>query len=309
MKPILLAGTSNEPLAKAIATHLKLPLGIIEITRFIDNECRVYIKENVAGKRVFVIQSLSQVADQHLVELCLIGQALKSMKATHVTAVIPWMGYSKQDKEFRKGEAVSAQLVAKFIESAGFDEVLTCELHSENVVPYFHIPVMELSTHDLLGSSFISLEGFHPTRLKWITVVVSPDEGGKGRSARFAKTVGLPIVYLQKKRDLVTGKVAVVGASGDVKHKTIVIFDDIINTGATAIKTSEFLKKHGAGKIYFLATHGVLAGDASQQLLKSQIDQIIVTDTINISSEKIFPKLRIVSVSALLSRAIGGNVE
>lgn len=303
MKPILLAGTSNEPLAKAIAKHLKLTLGIIEITRFIDNECRVYIKEEVAEKHVFVIQSLSQVADQYLVELCLIGQALKSLKATHVTAVIPWMGYSKQDKEFRKGEAVSAQLVAKFIESAGFDSVMTCELHSENLLPFFHIPITEISTEKLLADELKRVMVVNNT------VAISPDEGGKGRSGRFAKTLGLPIVYLQKKRDLVTGKVEVVGASGDVTQKTIVIFDDIINTGATAIKTSEFLKKRGASKIYFLATHAVLAGDACEQLSKSPIDQIIVTDTICIPPEKMVPKLRIVSISALLSRAIGGNVE
>lgn len=309
MKPILLSGTSNLPLAKAIAKHLNFPLGDIEITRFIDNECRVYIKENVANQNVFVIQSLSQIADQHLVELCLIGQALKSLKAKHVTAVIPWMGYSKQDKEFRKGEAVSAQLVAKFIESAGFDSVMTVELHSENVVPYFHIPVMELSTHDLFGSNLISLKGFHPTRLKGITAVVSPDTGGKSRSEHFARSLKLNIVYLEKSRDTETGEVKITGVHGNVKDTNVIIFDDIINTGATAIKTSEFLKKHGAGKIYFLATHGVLAGDAGQKLLKSQIDQIIVTDTIRIPPEKMFPKLRIVSVSSLLARAIGGNVE
>ena len=306
MKPIIFSGTSNTPLALAIAKDFALPLGDIEITRFIDNECRVYVKEKVENTHVFVIQSLSQVADQHLVELCLIGQALKSLKATHVTAVIPWMGYSKQDKEFRKGEAVSAQLVAKFIENAGFDAVVTCELHSENLLPFFHIPITEISSEELLAEALQHSSRFYSNNT---TVVVSPDEGGKGRSARFAKAVGLPIVYLDKKRDFESGKVEVVGASGDVRDKNIVIFDDIINTGATAIKTSEFLKKHDAGKIYFLATHGVFAGDASEKLSKSSIDQIIVSDTILIPLEKVFPKLRIVSVSALLSRAIAGSVE
>lgn len=294
---ILFSGTSNPPLATAVSSIRNIPLGSIEITRFIDNECRVHILEDVKGKHIFVIQSLSAVADQHLVELCLIGQAAKSLGARRLTAVIPWMGYSKQDKAFRKGEAVSASLVAKFIEVAGFDAVMTVELHSENVVPFFRIPVRELSTHELLGSSLkrLNLLG---------TVVVSPDAGGKSRSSRFAKTVGLPIVYLEKDRDKGTGKVTVTGVSGDVEGRDVVIFDDIINTGSTAIKTSQFLKSHGARRIFFLATHAVLAGDASATLAASPIDRIVVTDTIVVPKEKRFEKLTIVSVASLLANAL-----
>lgn len=294
---ILFSGTSNPTLATAIASIRKIPLGSLEITRFIDNECRVYMTEDVKGKNVFVLQSLSAVADQHLVELCLIGQAAKSLGATRVTAVIPWMGYSKQDKAFRKGEAVSASLVAKFIEVAGFNAVMTVELHSENVVPFFHIPVTELSAHELLCVSLkrLNLVG---------TTVVSPDAGGKSRSARFAKTMGLPIVYLKKDRDKGTGKVTVTGVKGDVGGKDVVIFDDIINTGATAIKTSAFLKERGAKRIYFLATHAVFAGDASRKLAESPIDHVVVTDTITIPKEKFFNKLSIVSVAPLLANAL-----
>ncbi|MBI3956176.1 ribose-phosphate pyrophosphokinase, partial [Candidatus Gottesmanbacteria bacterium] len=194
-------------------------------------------------------------------------------------------------------EAVSAQLVAKVIEVAGFDAVMTCELHSENVVPFFRMPVTELSTHGLLGAS---LEGSHPSRL----MVVSPDAGGKSRSARFARTVGLPIIYLEKDRDKATGKVTVTGINGDVRGKDVVIFDDIINTGATAIKTSQFLKSHGARRIFFLATHAVLAGDASAKLAASPIDRIVVTDTIVVPKEKRFEKLTIVSVASLLANAL-----
>lgn len=294
---ILFSGTSNPTLATAIASIRKIPLGSLEITRFIDNECRVYMTEDVKGKNVFVLQSLSAVADQHLVELCLIGQAAKSLGAGRMTAVIPWMGYSKQDKAFRRGEAVSAQLVAKFIEVAGFDGVITVELHSEKVTPYFHIPVTELSTHELLCASLkrLNLVG---------TTVVSPDAGGKSRSARFAKTVNLPIVYLEKGRDKATGKVTVTGINGDVGGKDVVIFDDIINTGATAIKTSQFLKVRGAKRIFFLATHAVLAGDASQKLAASPIDHVIVTDTITIPKEKCFNELSIVSVAPLLANTL-----
>lgn len=292
---ILLSGTSNEPLAQKVAKLLKKKLGKVEITRFIDNECRVYVREDVTDKEVFVLQSLSQIADQHLVELCLIGQALKKMKAKKVTAIIPWMGYSKQDKEFRKGEAVSAQLVAKFIEAAGFDAIITLELHSENLTPYFKIPVTEVSTHELLAEKLNKHDKM---------IVVSPDKGGQSRSDRFAKKAGLPIVYLEKQRDLKTGKVKITSTSVDVKDHDVIIFDDIINTGSTAIKTSEFLKKHGAASIHFLATHAVLAGDASYKLQHSTIDNVTVTDTIYIPRQNFFSKLNTVSVAPLIAQSI-----
>ncbi len=298
---VLLSGTSNQPLAVAVAKDLHIRLGEVEITRFIDNECRVYLKEDVKGKQVFVLQSLSQIADQNLVELCLIGQAAKTLGAKEVVAVIPWMGYSKQDKEFRKGEAVSAQLVAKFIEVAGFDRVITIELHSEKVVPFFHIPVSELSTRPLFGGA-LGRKGIGKN-----SVVASPDKGGQSRSAIFAKDFGLEIIYLEKHRDLTTGEVNVAGASADVRDKDIVIFDDIINTGATAVKASEFLKAHGAGKIFFLATHAVLAGEASTILSSSLIDEVIVTDTVAIPPEKRFSKLRVMTVAPLLADAISSS--
>jgi len=292
---LLFSGSSNQPLAREVAKLLNISLGKVELTRFIDNECRVYVKERVEGKKVFVLESLSEVADQHLVELCLLGQALKDLKAREVTAIIPWMGYSKQDRAFRKGEAVSASLVAKFIEVAGFDRVITCELHSQKVLAYFHIPVVELSTKKIFG--------------RYSGIVVSPDKGGESRSEEFAKHIGMPIVYLSKTRGLTTGEVTVTGISDSVSGKDCVIFDDIINTGATAIKTSEYLKQHGAGNIFLLATHGVLAGDAKTKLESSRIDEVVVTDTIHISKDKLFPKLRIVSIAPILADAISRVVR
>jgi len=295
--PILFSGTSNPKLARNIAAALHTRLGSIEITRFIDNECRVYIKENVSGKHAVVIQSLSQIADQHLVELCLIGQALTSLGVQSLTAVIPWLGYSKQDKAFRRGEAVSAHLVAKFIETAGFERVITVELHSETVIPYFTVPVTELSTHDLLSRSL-------PKGISGNIIVASPDQGGKSRSEKFARAVGLPIVYLTKKRNLETGGVAVTGISATTADAHVVIFDDIINTGETAVKTSAFLKKQGSSAVTFLATHAVLAGTATRILQGSNIDRIVVTDTIDIPKYAMFPKLEVVSVAPLVAESI-----
>jgi ribose-phosphate pyrophosphokinase len=302
---IILSGTSNEPLAHAIADRLSLPLGDVEITRFIDNECRVYVKEYVTDTDVFVVQSLSMIADQHLIELCLLGQALKDLHAKSVTAVIPWMGYSKQDKAFRKGEAISAQLVAKLIEAAGFDRVITCELHSETVVPYFHIPVTELSTHQVLLSALPGKSKLTPDS----AVVVSPDKGGKSRSELFAKEAGLPVVYLAKARDIESGAVTVTGIEGDVRGKTVVIFDDIINTGATAVTAARFLMSHGAGSVLFLATHGVLAGDAADVISRSEIGPVVVSDTIYIPESKRFPRLTVASVATLFADAIAAATK
>ncbi len=298
MSPRFFAGTSNVPLAESVARLLHISLGKSEIMRFADGECRVRISEDVAGDDVFILQSLSSIADQHLVELCLLCQAMKSLKAQRVTTVIPWMGYSKQDKEFRKGEAVSANLVARFIEAAGFDRVITVELHSEAITPYFRIPLSEISTHELFATAL-------PKAAKNSgTVVVSPDMGGKARSERFATAVGLPIVYLVKKRDRETGDVTVTGVSQSVENLNVVMYDDIINTGATVIKTSEFLKAKGAKSIQFFATHAVFAGDASAKLSSSTLDRVVVSDTIDIPQEKRFHKLEIISVAPLLADAI-----
>ncbi len=299
---LLFSGSSNEPLAAEIAQKLGVKLGSVELTRFADSECRVYLKEDVTDKTVFVLQSLSAIADQNLVELCLMGQAAKDLGATKCVAVIPWMGYSKQDKAFRSGEAVSIQLVAKFIQTAGFDEVITVQLHSTNVVPFFQIPVSELSAGELLRTAFFA------TVKKEGAIVVSPDIGGKDRAQQFATDAGIPIVYLEKRRNLETGDVTVTGISGDVSGKDVILFDDIINTGATAIKTSEYLKSHGAGHVYFLAVHAVLSTSASPLLDESAIDEIMVTDTIQIPGDKKFSKLKVQSVAPLLADAISSRV-
>ena len=301
----IFSGTSNPILASAIADELHTPLGKVEITRFIDNECRVFIAEDVVDQDVVIIQSLSMIADQHLVELCLLGQAAKDLGAKKVTAVIPWMGYSKQDKAFRKGEAISAQLVAKFIEAAGFDAVLTVELHSENVIPYFHIPVTELSSHTLLldvlkNQSSITLEK---------ACVVSPDRGGKTRSEVFAAEAKLPLVYLDKARNYETGSVSITGITGVVTGKDVVIFDDIINTGATSIEAARYLKEHGANHVYMLATHAVLAGSAVTQLRESVVDYVFVTDSIHVPSSKQFDRMSMVSLASLLADAIQVNLR
>ena len=301
----IFSGTSNLELAQSVAGALGVNLGSVEITRFIDNECRVFIQEDVAGEDVVIIQSLSMIADQHLVELCLLGQAAKDLGAKKVTAVIPWMGYSKQDKAFRKGEAISAQLVAKFIEAAGFDAVITVELHSENVIPYFHIPVIELSSHALLVSALkkqSSIELEH-------ACVASPDKGGKTRSEVFAKEANLPMIYLDKVRNYETGRVSITGLVGEVTGYDVVIFDDIINTGATSIEAARYLKKSGAKRVYMLATHAVLAGSAVTELQEGPVEYIFVSDSIHVAKSKQFDRMSIISLAPLLADALRAHLR
>ena len=301
----IFSGTSNPMLAESIAKILKKELGNVEITRFIDNECRVFIDENVQGEDVIIVQSLSMIADQHLVELCLLGQAAKDLGAKKVTAVIPWMGYSKQDKAFRKGEAISAQLVAKFIEAAGFDAVITVELHSENVIPYFGIPVTELSSHILLVEALTKQSSIHLEN----ACVVSPDRGGKTRSEVFAKEAHLPMVYLDKARNYETGRVSITGIEGEVSGKDVVIFDDIINTGATSIEAARYLKEQGAKHIYMLATHAVLAGSAVIDLAGSVVEDVFVTDYIFVPQSKQFDRMSIISLAPILADAIQASLR
>jgi len=297
---VLFSGTSNLPLASKVAKKLGVNLGEVELNRFSDGECRVWVKERIEDKDVFVLQSLSTIADQNLLELCLLGDALKRLGAKSLTAIIPWLGYSKQDKEFRKGEAVSSQLVAKFIETAGFQKVITLELHSSKIKEYFKIPVVELSAKTelvkVVKTNYLLTGGN--------TTVISPDKGGAGRSEQFANLIGLPIAYVEKERDLTTGKVTILSIDKAINGKTVFIYDDIINTGSTAVELAKFLHKKGAKKIIFIGIHGVLSGQASSNIQKSFIDEVLVTDTIQIPKEKLFKKLKIIPIADLIFQSL-----
>lgn len=297
---ILFSGTSNIPLASNIAKDLGIKLGEVEINRFSDGECRVWVKDQIRDKDVFVLQSLSTIADQNLMELCLLGDALSRLGAKSLIAVIPWLGYSKQDKEFRKGEAVSSQLVAKFIEIAGFSKIITIELHSPKIKGYFKIPVIELSAKE----AFVKvIQDKYPIPGDDITVI-SPDKGGAGRSELFVKLIGLPIAYIDKERDLTTGKVQILGIDKEIKGKTVIIYDDIINTGNTAVEIAKFLHQKRAKRVIFIGIHAVLSGNACKNIQESFIDEVLVTNTIQIPKAKMFRKLRILPIEDLIVHAI-----
>lgn len=295
----IFSGTASQELAEKITRILKKPLGKMELTRFPDGECRVRLEEEVIGKTVFLLQSLSKSVDEHLFELCLIADSSKRLGAKEIVGIIPWLGYSKQDREFRIGEAVSVEVIGKIISSMGFSKIVIFDLHSSVIKNYFSIPVIELSAKEEL---FEALKSDFPDLSE--VLIISPDRGGKSRADRFAKDYKLPIIYLEKTRDLSTGRVTYQKGSGDLSGKVVVIFDDIINRGGTVIKAALMLKEMGAKIVVVLATHGVLAGEAPKSLQASSVDKIYLTDTILIPQDRQFPKLKIISIARSLAWAI-----
>ncbi len=295
----IFSGTANQPLAEKVCASLNVPLGKMEILRFPDGECRVRIEEEIKGKAVFLLQSFSKSVDEHLLELCLMADSAQRLGAKEIVGIIPWLGYSKQDKEFRVGEAVSVEVIAKILSCVKFSQIILFDLHSDLIKKYFSVPVVELSAQEEL---YQALKKDFPNLYQ--AVVVSPDKGGKGRAERFAKNYKLPVVYLEKARDLTTGKINYQKGSEDLSGKTAVIFDDIINRGGTVIKAAEVLKEMKAQKVIVLATHGVLAGEAKESLQASKVDRVYLTDTIDIPRERQFSKLKIVSIAKTLARSM-----
>lgn len=285
---ILLSGSSNLSLAQKIASSMKTKLGEIELSTFGNGERRVWVKEPVKGHDIALIQSFSPPVDSHIVEFALITDALFQSGARRVFAVIPWFGYSLQDKVFRPGEPIAAKVIANMLSSMSIYRFIVMNLHSNSTAGFFSKPCSVLTADELFAED---IRKRHNN-----VVVVSSDFGGLKRVGRFAEMMKLPIANIDKRRDLHTGKVVAYSMAGDVKGKTAVIVDDVINSGSTVVEAARILRENGAKKIYVYATHAIFAGDAVKKLANSEIDEVVVTDTIG-TQEKQFDKLRIVSVA------------
>lgn len=274
------AGSSNPELARSIVELGGYEMGEVEIGKFANGETRVWVRSKVES-RVVVVQSLSTPTNEHLVEFCLICDALHRGGAREITAVIPWMGYSKQDKIFRPGEPLSAKVVAQILQTARLERMITIDLHNRATLGFFDIPVMELSARELFLRYFrqrIESKEVKEKSGKW--VVVAPDAGAVKASTAFAEELGLKVVYIDKKRDLVTGKVRIGGMSRPVGGKEVIIIDDNIFTGSTIIEIAKLLKKNGAKSIYVGVTHHLNVEGVQDKLEQSGIEEIVVTDTI-----------------------------
>lgn len=302
MNTIIFSGNSNPKLSEQIAQQLKLSLGKVEIIRFADSECRVRIEEDVEGKDVFIIQSLANPVDENMMELLLLGDAVKRGEPRKMIAVLPYHGYARQDRTHRPGECLSAQVVARLIEAAGFDKLITLELHNETIIGFFKIPVVHLS----------GLSVFRPMveKMKKDVVIITPDAGALKRSQQFSEGLDLPLALIEKKRDLnQTHKILSMRVVGEVKDKIAVIVDDVIVTGGTLVNAAHLLKQKGAKQVIAIATHADFVGGADKILQESPVDKIWVTDTIQVPPELQFPKLSIFPIASVIASTIQKMVK
>lgn len=295
---ILFSGSSNLPLAQEVAKLLKITLGKVDLTRFADGELRPWVLDDVRDKTVFVLESFSFPMDEHIMEMVLMGDAIRRGAPKTMIAVVPYFGYARQDKLHRPGEPVSARVIAKFLEISKYKEVITVDLHNDAIVGFFQVPVIHVSALDTLSREIKNMN--MPNM-----VVVSPDVGGTKRSRNLAYLLDVPMIVMEKKRYLdrhdTSESFQIIG---DVKGKTAIIIDDIISTGGTIANSVKSLSDAGAASIFVFATHGVLAGDAKIKLESASTGEIVITNTINVPKEKLFSKLRIVSIAPVLADAI-----
>jgi ribose-phosphate pyrophosphokinase len=293
----LFSGSANPHLATSIAKLLNKSLGKIEIITFADSEKRVRIEEDVTDKTVFVIASLSNPVDTHLVELCLIGDALKSNDCGKMIAVIPYYGYARQDKAHREGEGISARVMARLIEAVDFNKVVTVDLHSETVAGFFDTSVVQLFGASIFVSQL--------RKMKEEFVVVAPDAGAAKRAQKFAELLNAPLILIEKKRNIEKlHSVESMRLIGETKGKIAVLIDDVITSGSTLVKAAYALKEQGAKRVLACVTHADFIEGTRRILQDSPIDKVYVSDSIRIPEPFKFPKLEIVSIAPLLSEQI-----
>ena len=294
----ILSGTSNLKLSKDISKKLKLKLVNTNIRRFADGEIYIEINENIRGNSVFVIQSTSNPANDNLMELLLVIDALKRSSAKNVTAVIPYFGYARQDRKVAPRTSISAKVVANLITNAGASRVVTVDLHAGQIQGFFDMPVDNLFTTPLFAK-YIKRKLSNKK-----LICVSPDVGGVQRTRGLATRIKADLAIIDKRRPA-PGKSQVMNIIGDVKNKTCIIVDDIIDSGGTIVNAVEALKKNGANEVYVFITHAVLSGDAVRKIKNSKIKKLIITDTIDNSHKiKNNNKIEVLSISSLMSEAI-----
>ncbi|RPG95245.1 MAG: ribose-phosphate pyrophosphokinase [Candidatus Pelagibacter sp. TMED263] len=294
----ILSGTSNLKLSKDISKKLKLKLVNTNIRRFADGEIYIEINENIRGNSVFVVQSTSNPANDNLMELLLVIDALKRSSAKNVTAVIPYFGYARQDRKVAPRTSISAKVVANLITNAGASRVVTVDLHAGQIQGFFDMPVDNLFTTPLFAK-YIKRK-FSNKKL----ICVSPDVGGVQRTRGLATRIKADLAIIDKRR-AAPGKSQVMNIIGNVKNKTCIIVDDIIDSGGTIVNAVEALKKNGANEVYVFITHAVLSGDAVKKIKNSKIKKLIITDTIDNSHKiKNNNKIEVLSISSLMSEAI-----
>jgi ribose-phosphate pyrophosphokinase len=295
----LVAGNSNPALAQAIASGLGLPLTKTVVRRFADMEIFVEIQENVRGSDVFILQSTSYPANDNLMELLIITDALRRASARRVTAVVPYFGYARQDRKSGSRTPISAKLVANLITRAGVDRVMTLDLHAGQIQGFFDIPTDNLFAAPLMVRDI--KDRFELSKV----MVVSPDVGGVARARGLAKRINTPLSIIDKRRER-PGESEVMNVIGEVEDRTCILVDDIVDSGGTLVNAAEALITHGAREVYAYITHGVLSGGAVTRITSSRLKELVITDSI-LATEAVrnAGNVRTLSIAGLIAEAIG----
>ncbi|CAG9470000.1 ribose-phosphate pyrophosphokinase [Campylobacter upsaliensis] len=290
----IFSGSANLEFAKQISKYLSLPLSDAGVKRFSDGEISVQIDESVRGKDVFIIQSTCAPANDNLMELLILTDALRRSSANSITAIIPYFGYARQDRKANPRVPISAKLVADLIEAAGIDRVATIDLHAGQIQGFFNIPVDNLYG-SIVFNDYIKSKHFKNA------VVGSPDIGGIARARSVAKKLGLDIIIVDKRREK-ANESEVMNIIGDVNGKDVVLVDDIIDTAGTIVKAAKALKEKGANSVMACCTHAVLSGEAYERIAKGDLDELVITDTIPLKKEH--EKIKVLSVAPIFAEVI-----
>lgn len=295
---LIFSGNSNKSLAEGIVARLGMRLGAATVSKFSDGEIMVKINESVRGRDVFLVQPTNAPSDTNLMELMVMADALKRASANTITAIIPYFGYSRQDRASEPRVPITAKLVSNLITVSGVDRVVTMDLHAGQIQGFFDIPV------DNLYALPVFYKYMQDNNLcNDDTVIVSPDAGGVARARTYAKKFGMPLAIIDKRRS--SPNVAkVMHVIGDVAGKKCILIDDMIDTAGTLTEAAAALLENGAVSVKAMATHGILSGPAIDRISNSVIEKVIITDTIDNTRLKDFAKLEILSVSGILATSI-----
>lgn len=292
----IFSGTANPQLTEQIVQHVGVPLGIAEVKRFSDGEINIYIGESVRGADVFIVQPICNPINDNLMELLIMMDALKRASAKSINTVIPYYGYARQDRKTRARDPITAKLVADLLTTAGADRVIVMDLHAGQIQGFFNIPVDHLLGMPIIAK-YLEQKNLGPA------VVISPDMGGVTRARELAERLQLPMAIIDKRRPEPNVS-EIMNIIGNVRDKTVIMLDDIIDTAGTVAQGASVLLEHGAKEVYACCTHPVLSGPALERLAGAPITEIIVTDTIPLPPEKRLPKIRVLSVAQLIGDAI-----
>jgi ribose-phosphate pyrophosphokinase len=295
----IFSGQANQALAEAICEHLHLKLSRITLGRFPDSEVYCKIEEDVRGRDVFLVQPTCPPVNDTLMQLLIMIDSCKRASAARITAVIPYFGYARQDRKDEGRVPITAKLVANMIAQAGADRVLTMDLHAAQIQGFFDVPVDHLYAAPVLNAYFKRL-GLQPDEL----VVVSPDEGSIKRAIGHSQRLGGTLAIIDKRRSSATETKQENLIGGPVQGRVAVMFDDLISTAGSICGAARLVRQAGARAVHVAATHGVLCGNAIQNIQDAPIDQVVVTDSIALTKEQRIPKIQVLSVAPLLAEAM-----